>query len=237
MNNASCSAVSSYEQMLLLDHNPYTTIITSKTCTLNPKIGPKRYQDHLDYTLNNIGLDNPGFVYYNNLTFEKPYVISIAGSNEEIIYMIKNLSTTVYGVEINTSCPNTSGQIIGYNLYLLKNLIDIIPSHRSFKVGLKLPPYLDKTLLAQVATIIASMDYIVCCNTIPSIYGGIGGSSTLKLIALSNCQQFIDLLSIDVIGCGGIQGFDDVKEFLKIGCKSVQVASLLIRQGLDCFKN
>ncbi len=68
--------------------------------------------------------------------------------------------------------------------------------------------------------------------------GGIGGCYGFKAIALSNAREFANLMpECVIIGCGGIKNVEDIKDYLSVGCKGVQIGSELDRVGLELFND
>jgi len=136
----------------------------------------------------------------------------------------------------------------------------------NIQIGLKLAPYIDKILLEQISHLIskyqssARIAYIVCSNSIPNgmvinnntgkpvLSAGIGGISGKlnKLLGISNTWQFDKILSssgigtrqsISIIGCGGIETMDDIKDYITAGADSVQIGRYLYVNGHECLKN
>ena len=169
-------------------------------------------------------------------------------------------------VEINVSCPSTTcPRIIAYDILAFARLLETIKSLdlANIVIGIKLAPYIDKILLDQVANIIiqysvsARIKYIVCSNSIPNGMvidnktglpklsaktGGISGTVN-KLISISNVYQFNQIfkskssIDIKIIGCGGIENADDVKEYLQAGAYSAQIGRMLYLYGTSILTN
>jgi len=174
------------------------------------------------------------------------------------------LDTLEY-VEINVSCPSTKcPRIIAYDTLAFARTLENIKLLEllNIKIGLKLAPYIDKVLLKQIAELItiyqetAKIEYIVCSNSIPNGMiidtdnskpilsaetGGISGSLN-KLISISNVYQFNKILNntsrphIKIIGCGGIEKLDDIKEYIAAGAHSVQIGRYLYVNGPESLK-
>ena len=131
---------------------------------------------------------------------------------------------------------------------------DILKVSGNLKIGLKLPPYFDKSHISQVSEIILKypIKFITCINSfgcglilgddmMPVIapndgLGGIGGYYC-KPIGLSNVYQFHKKLGtkVAIIGCGGIKTGRDVAEYLKCGATVVQVGTQLVKESVKCF--
>lgn len=265
------------------------TIIT-KTCTLLPNKGnpqPVFIEIDSSTSINCLGMPNPGYLYYRALYLEYKlrgitYIISMDASNlDHLLEMLENYDTYLSQlkrdlriateckeyVEINLSCPSAAcSRIIAYDTHALARTLESIKSLLlcNIHIGLKLPPYIDKVLLAQVAELItiyqssSRIAYIVCSNSIPngmvinkdtnqpilsSGTGGISGKMN-KLLGISNTWQFNNILSnrgtrkaIKIFGCGGIETTQDIEEYMAAGADSVQIGRYLYVNGAECLKN
>lgn len=170
-------------------------------------------------------------------------------------------------VEINLSCPSaTCPRIISYDPLEFSRILESIKSLElcNLLIGLKLAPYVDKVLLEHIAKLISiyqyssRISYIVCSNSIPNgmiidkttgnpvLSAGTGGISGTfnKLIGISNTWQFDKILSssntrkyIRIIGCGGIEIGDDIKDYIAAGADGVQIGRYLYINGPECLKN
>lgn len=280
--NASGAHCKTKEQMDHLINNGMKTIIT-KTCTLKSNIGnplPNFAEPANNISINCLGMPNLGYYYYRDLYLEYSkkcitYIISIDASNwdelKEILIdynlFISHHTTCRELVEINISCPNIinhdklySKRLIGYDTLSLSRLLENIKSLdlQFLNIGLKLPPYIDNTLLHDIANIIiqysAIVKYIVCSNSIPNGMiidinnkkpylsietGGISGC-TNKLIGISNVFQFRQIFTCDtknnnifIIGCGGIENLNDILEYLIAGANCIQIGRILYIHGME----
>ena len=170
-------------------------------------------------------------------------------------------------VEINLSCPSTTcPRIIAYDQLEFSRILESIKSLElcNLSIGLKLAPYVDKVLLENISKLISiyqsssRISYIVCSNSIPNgmvinsktgepvLSAGTGGISGIinKLIGISNTWQFDKILSssntrkyIRIIGCGGIETDDDIKDYVAAGADAVQIGRYLYVNGTECIKN
>jgi len=164
-------------------------------------------------------------------------------------------------VELNLSCPNihsNSSKLASYHPELLDEILGRLKfKYKNLNFGLKLSPYLDRDLILNIAiklnnhaTYANNISHIICCNTIPNglylnnktlkpelsaIYGGIGGFP-LKLISLSNISMFRKILdpSIKIIGCGGIEKYQDIMEYYSVGAVGVQIGNLIKKSLKNC---
>jgi len=243
-------------------------LVLSKSCTLLPREGnpqPRYYHQADPYlTINSTGLANQGYKFYGDManymevTYEKPYFVSVSGLSKEdnldILHYFQE--TPVNGIELNLSCPNVPGKSqIGYDFeaseeflrQIFEEVDQIVP------LGLKLPPYFDGCHIRKMSEIIVQypISFITCINSLGNGLvlepvtervvikpkgglGGIGGS-VVKPIALSNVYQFskaLDGSGIQVIGCGGIRNGWDAFEHILVGASAVQVGSTLQEEGV-----
>nr|QBK85992.1 MAG: dihydroorotate dehydrogenase [Marseillevirus LCMAC101] len=248
--NASCLRSHTKEQLQEIDGSKSDCIVT-KTCTLSGSIEEPGgyYYDGLG-AVNNIGMVGPSFEYYESLKFNKPYIISIAGSLENVNTMLSSdyLNSSIYAYEINISCPNISNQAHQYIN------IDDIPKLNCFHLsdsssfGVKLPPVsneLDVKLYSSYIRENEYVSYVVCCNTGHRgcfnldgklVEGALSGKY-LKPIALWNVKMFKKYLPerIRVFGCGGISAPQDVADFKLAGADGVQVGTAFMEEGPDIF--
>ena len=211
------------------------------------------YSKEIGAHFNCKGLPNLGYQYYRNLSkkyTEKPYIISLSFDNYDDLKVLLNdyekyTDEKTFLVELNLSCPNLHSTIIGYNSYQFNKLLNILKSYnlKNIRFGLKLPPYLQLDLMDEISKIINEftgiVKYIVLSNSIPNclqlnqgqpvlsnIVGGMSGKSN-KCISLSNVMYFSRILNkeIKIIGCGGIDSVEDIKDYLNNGASFVQLAS------------
>tara|TARA_Y100000741_G_scaffold348595_1_gene316877 strand:- start:33 stop:1073 length:1041 start_codon:yes stop_codon:yes gene_type:complete len=177
--------------------------IVSKSCSLEQRNGnpsPRYYEsDAISFhehdgimTINSMGLPNHGHKYYINLmgTFDKPYIISVAGNylmdNFTILkeintsFAAKILSETFKKdnyqmVEINVSCPNIEGkEQLAYNFNDLNQFLfrlDAVAEELPYlTIGLKLPPYFDPSHFLQLGEVISKhLDIVKFITTINSV--------------------------------------------------------------------
>lgn len=251
--------------------------IVSKSCTRYPREGNvfPRYYDcpTSKLTTNSTGLANLGYEFYSTagnilhtIAPQKPYFISVSGlTTDDNLHIIRDLHTSpdprdFQAIELNLSCPNVEGKPqIGYDFpateELLRRVFEIEGLNQQKPIGLKMPPYLDQSLVSQMAEIVSHFPvrFITCINSLgngliidpitetPVIrpkggLGGIGGAP-IKPFALSNVYMFRRNLPshIDIIGCGGIITGTDAFEHLLVGATAVQIGSQFMREGTGCF--
>ena len=148
-------------------------------------------------------------------------------------------------VELNLSCPNISSQIPGYDFFQVDKLLKVLKyiNLSNIYYGFKLPPYFQLDKINEICKLFNNytdiLKYIVLSNSIPNClplkngvpilsntYGGMSGKIN-KHIALSNVVSFSKLIDnkIKIVGCGGIDTINDVKDYLNNGADFVQLAS------------
>ncbi len=239
----------------LVDVSKIGAIIT-KSITCEPRKGnpPPRIVETASGMLNSIGLANIGvkkFVkdiipQYNNI--DTKFIVNIAGSTiDEYINVLKEIETVssdIVGYEINISCPNVEhgGMELGVDAELSNKLIAKLRKFTEKLIIVKLTPNVtDITKIAQSVED-AGADAISAINTIvgmginiqtqkPNIcktYGGLSGPA-IKPIALAMVHKISKVVSIPIIGIGGIVKFEDVVEFLLAGARAVQIGTANFR--------
>lgn len=166
-------------------------------------------------------------------------------------------------VELNLSCPNLNHEIPSYNEVLLNKILKLINKLdlNNLIFSLKLSPFLDHQLSNKIINVLNNNNnktcklenkfrYIVLSNSIPNglilqngnpvlsnIYGGLSGKLN-KFIALSNIHYFKNKIdkNIELIGCGGIENIEDVKDYLNNGASYVQLGSCFYDASLNCLQ-
>jgi len=154
----------------------------------------------------------------------------------------------------------TTSRIIAYDPLELTKLLENIKNLElvNLNIGIKLSPYVDKILLKQIANVLITyssiVKYIVCGNSIPNGMimnlksgepllsvktGGISGTVN-RLLGVSNVYHFNKIfnshsktISIVIIGCGGIETADDIREYFMAGVKGVQIGRVLYIDGIE----
>lgn len=191
----------------------------------------------------------------------KPVIVNVAGFSKEEFMRLINLAQTAAAdmVELNLGCPNVwvDGQqknIISYHPPVIKELLDYVREAKpNIKIAVKISP-LPPDILRDVAEVIVDskiVNAVVATNSYPNAsvstgtkiedevdFAGMTGRA-LKPISLGVVKQLYSLLpnNIDIIGCGGIWSVNDVNDYLSAGAKAVQVATVLVDEGLGVFES
>lgn len=230
--------------------------VITKSITYEPRIGnpPPRIVETSSGLLNSIGLANIGvrkFIkeiipFYKDISTN--IIVNIAGSTiDEYIKVLKEIeaiSTDIIGYEINISCPNVEhgGMEIGVDEGLSNKLISELQKYTEKLIIVKLTP--NVTNIGKIAQAVeaAGADAISAINTIvgmgidiktfkPKIYKTYAGLSgpAIKPIALAMVHKISKVVSIPIIGIGGIVNFEDLVEFILAGATAVQIGTANFR--------
>ena len=200
--------------------------------------------------LNSIGLQNVGI---HAVVKEKapmwaqwqvPVVVNISGESlDEFQRMAAALEGVdgVAGVEVNISCPNVErgGMEFGADPEAAAQVTQVVKRATSLPVIVKLTPNVTDIRVVAQAVEAAGADALTVMNTVvgmaidvrrkrPVIGRGFAGLSgpAIKPVAVYNTWRVASVVSIPVIGCGGIAGPNDAIEFLLAGATAVQVGSM-----------
>lgn len=162
-------------------------------------------------------------------------------SIEELSVLMATLEDAADYFVVNVSSPNTPGlralQEKGYLTELFKEL----KSASQKDVYLKLAPDLEEAKVIELTHLAAELRLtgLIATNTTIMPERGIGGVSG-KLLRERSAQMRKLILSqqtpLELIGVGGISGFEDVLEFWKLGGRAVQVYTAYVFQGPDLLK-
>jgi len=229
----------------------------TKTITLKPRKGnkPPRIYDLGFGVINSIGLENPGLErfkrdYLESLNRLKTKVfISIYGEEfrewKELILSLNK--ENIAGFELNFSCPNIKKSPLYLNSKWLYSFINRLRPYTKKLLIAKLP-FLSNIKDIAVSLKKANIDAITLINTIPAMAVGaegkpvlgnlIGGLSgpCIKPVALGCIYEVKKVVSLPIIGCGGIMNYRDVLDFLNLGANAVQVGTANLIDPFVCKK-
>lgn len=238
-----------------VDVNKLGAIVT-KSITDEPRVGnpPPRIVETPSGMLNSIGLANIGvkkFIrdiipLYKNI--DTNIIANIAGStNDEYVKVLKDIETVssdIVGYEINISCPNVEygGMELGVDAELSNKLITELRKYTEKLLIVKLTPNVTDITKIAIAVEHAGADALSAINTVvgmgvdikkrkPAIfrtYAGLSGPA-IKPIALAIVHKISKVVSIPIIGIGGIVNAEDVIEFLLAGATAVQIGTANFR--------
>ena len=224
----------------LADVNGLGGIIT-KSVTRHPREGnpPPRITETSSGMLNSIGLANLGVDEYcakiipslNKL--DTNIIINIAGTAisdyVETMQILESYESKHIGYEINISCPNVKegGMEFGVNPLITKELTKQIKQITNRLVVMKLSPNVTSIQDIAIAAEEGGADMISAINTVVGMgidiytrktklhtnFGGLSGPA-IKPIAIANVNKIYKVVSIPIIGIGGISSAHDVIEFI-----------------------
>lgn len=224
--------------------------IIPKTITLHPRIGnpPPRTIETASGLLNSIGLDNDGLDAFLSkhldylLGLGTAVIANIAGHDrDEFLRMAERLDAfpALAGIELNISCPNVSGGVdFGVDPEMTSAVVKGVREVCRLPLISKLTPNVtDITAIAQAAAE-AGTDAVSVANTfqgmaidwrrrrpiLGNIVGGVSGPA-IKPIVLRMVWQTARKVRIPVVAVGGIDGIDDVMEYLVAGASAVQIGT------------
>lgn len=244
--------------------------IVCKGITLEPGSGNRQPRlIEMKYgLLNSVGLENIGV---DALIKDKapmwagwqvPVIVNIAGETiDEYVQLAAKLEGVagVSAIELNISCPNvsTGGMEFGLTPEAAAQVTSAVKAVTTLPLIVKLTPNVTDIREIAVAVEEVKADAVCLINTIKAmaidinerkpclgnITGGLSGPA-IKPIALYMVYEVAKVVSIPVIGCGGIASGEDALEFIMAGASAVQVgtanltnprASLDVLRGIERF--
>ena len=200
--------------------------------------------------LNSVGLQNPGVHYFieNDLDFMKEsgaaVIVNVAGhSFEDYIDMVTTLDPhkdKIDALEINLSCPNVKAgcMTIGSDPEAIKAITSKLRSLTDLPLWIKLTPNVTDIKATALAAQEGGADAVVLINTLmgmridirtrrPVLTNNTGGYSgpAVKPVAIRMVAECAPILNIPIVGCGGIQDYKDVVEFMIAGASAVEIGT------------
>jgi hypothetical protein len=188
---------------------------TTKTLTMDPKVGlPFAIARSKNSVWNRVGLHNIGFHSwiqdYKEVTRKHKIIVSLAGSDEELRYMVDVLWVfDVVGIELNFSCPNVKS---------FEN--KVIPTSSKHPIYLKLN-YKQDPYEYDLNSITG-----IRLNSVPKFGGGLSGKAAQKY----NWPRIRELNreGLNVAGCSAVT-MDDLKNLGEFyGCEEIGIGSMVM---------
>ena len=228
-----------------------TKTLFSSTRSGNPA---HRITDSGFGALNSVGIPSPGFQRFRDDVLPAydahgvPVIVSIGGLTRDEYWQITEqvAELTVAALEVNASCPNLEhgGLAIGVDPQQVYELVvGVVARAAGLPVIVKLTPNVGSISEIAVASQDAGAAALTVANTFvglaidldrrrPVLGAGTGGYSGpgIKPLALRLVWEAARVVSIPVIGCGGIVSTTDVAEFLMAGASAVQVGTATFSQ-------
>ncbi|HBI16116.1 MAG TPA: dihydroorotate dehydrogenase [Desulfobulbaceae bacterium] len=254
LRNPVCTASGTFgygrEFASLVDLNRLGAIIV-KGISLLPRPGnpPPRIFETACGMLNAIGLENVGVERFisEKLPWLRqvttPVIVNILGDSIDDYARLAGRLATVEGIsalEVNISCPNVKkgGVAFGTVPEMAAAVTTAVRQATALPVIVKLSPNVtDITVIAR-AVADAGADGLSLINTLlgmaidvrtrrprlANVVGGLSGPA-IKPVALRMVWQVAKVVSIPVIGIGGITTSEDALEFLVAGATAIQVGT------------
>lgn len=188
---------------------------------------------------------------------QRPVLASIMGGGkpeewQEVVYRLE--ARGVNGFEMNVSCPNFAaekGAQLGQDPQALATAVGWVREATELPVVVKLTPNVtDIVQLARVARE-AGADAITSTNTLSGlagidldtfsplptvggigIFGGYSGPG-LKPVSLRCTASIAQALDAPLIGCGGIESWQDAAEYMAVGASLVEICTAVMWRGYD----
>ncbi len=225
--------------------------IVTKGLSLQPKTGNPggRITETACGMLNAIGLENIGVERF--LSEELPIlqklgatvIVNIFGNNQSDYAALAAKLDGVAGItalEINISCPNVKagGIQFGTDPEAAAKLVAAVRKKTSLPLITKLSPNVSDIVEVAKAVAGAGSDALSLINTLlgmaidldrkqpvlGNVTGGLSGPA-IKPVALRMVYQVSQVVSIPVIGIGGIVSAQDALEFLLAGATAIEVGT------------
>ena len=225
--------------------------IIVKGLSLEPAPGnpPPRIVETPCGMLNAIGLENIGIAEFRTTRLKflrklgNPIIVNIYGQREEDYVALAGIiddEPDIAAVEVNISCPNVKagGIAFGVDPTAAAALTRRVRARTTKPLILKLSPNVSD--IAAIARAVESegADAVSLINTITgmavdidtrrpklaNITGGLSGPA-IRPVAVRMVWQVARVVSIPVIGIGGIMNGRDALEFLIAGASAVQVGT------------
>ncbi len=225
--------------------------VVVKGISLAPRVGnpPPRIVETACGMLNAIGLENVGVDRF--ISEKMPYLsalgipvfVNILGDSVEEYSRIAERLAQVEGVaaiEVNISCPNfkKGGVAFGADPKMAAAVTAAVKQSCQVPVIVKLSPNVTDVTLMAKAVQEAGADAVSLINTLigmaidlrsrrprlANIIGGLSGPA-IKPVALRMVYQVAQVVTIPIIGIGGITTAEDAMEFMLAGASAVQVGT------------
>jgi len=199
--------------------------------------------------MNSVGLGNPGIDEFI-LEIKKlkehniPLIVSVFGDTNEIYLDVatKAENAGADAIEINISCPHAEVSSIGIDKDLTFNIVKFLKEKLTVPLFVKLNPNVTNLNEIALAAEKGGADGVVAINTLaamkidvntrrPILSHGSGGLSgkAIHPIAVKKVYDLFKFLKIPIIGCGGIDSWEDVIEFFLAGASAVQIGTALYK--------
>lgn len=187
----------------------------------------------------------------------RPVIASVMGGNNarewtDVMNALEPHGVTAF--ELNVSCPNISGKKgaqLGQDPEAMAKVIRWAKEATSLPILVKLTPNVSDITVLALAAKEAGADVLVSTNTIsglagidletlsplPSvvdhgIFGGYSGPG-LKPVSLRCTARIAQTVKIPLVGCGGIETWQDAAEYIAVGAQAVQMCTSVMWRGSE----
>jgi dihydroorotate dehydrogenase (NAD+) catalytic subunit len=225
--------------------------IVTKSISIKPRRGnkPPRICEVNYGMLNSIGLANVGLEKFISeklpliTKYNTNIIVNVVGNSiEEYEQVIESLDDKecISGYEINISCPNVKegGLQFGTNLKMTENIVKFTRRKTNKLLIIKLTPNVTKISDFALAAQLEGADAVSLVNTfvgmavnlktkrpyLSTVTGGMSGPA-IKPLALAKVFEVSKIVSIPIIGIGGILTAADVLEFMLVGASAVEIGT------------
>ena len=227
------------------------------TVTLKPQLGnarPRLWRYPEEESLRNaMGFPNHGLLSVARQleAFDKAYPVGVnIGKNkdstpdesiEELGVLMATLEDDADYFVVNVSSPNTPGLRALQEKSYLDELFKELKSNSKKDLYLKIAPDLEEAKVIELTRLAADhkLAGLIATNTTIIPERGAGGVSGKLLKEKSRSIRRLILnqkAPIELIGVGGISGFEDIKDFWKDGGKAAQLYTAYVFQGPELLK-
>ncbi len=226
--------------------------VTTKSIGPRPRKGyknPSIIEIYSGTFMNAVGLGNPGiddFVAEIKEAKEHtiPLIVSVFGDTNDVYLdvAVKAEKAGADAIEINISCPHAEVSSIGIDNNLTYEIVKFLKKKLKVPLFVKLNPNVTNIGKIAVAAEKAGADGVVAINTVaamkidvnikrPILSHGSGGLSgkAIHPIAVKKVYDLYKILNIPIIGCGGVDSWQDVIEFFLAGTSAVQIGTALYK--------
>lgn len=226
--------------------------IVTKAISLSPRAGNghERIAETEAGMINSIGLENVGVERFikeklpvlksENINF----MVNVAGSTIEEYVEVSRICerNKIKAIELNVSCPNVKSGCLefGTDEKSLYELVSRVRENFNGFLTVKLTPNVTAVEKLGISAEKAGANAVSAINTLKGlsikfnyngqkfektiVKGGYSGAG-IKPVALNAVSGLSKVLTIPVIGIGGIESTQDVLEFFAAGAEAVQIGT------------
>lgn len=232
--------------------------VVSKSIGTEPKAGHRNpcFTEVTGGLVNAMGLPGPGIeLFKEEMEEATPHgkiVGSIAGGSidEFMKLAVKMEEYKACAVELNLSCPHAKGHgmELGTDPALVKEIVSAVKGAVKVPVWVKLTP--NTHILPQIALAAqdGGADAVVAINTLKAMvispefakpflsnkFGGLSGAA-VKPVGVRAIYDLKSVVSIPLVGVGGITNWRDAAEYIMAGADAFQIGSAVLTEGPEVF--